>query len=58
MEANKTSPWSLIVVSLVSIGMTVLSLIAASLDKPVMPLGTAESGAVETLRSLVSRWYC
>jgi hypothetical protein len=57
MEANRTGPWPLIVVPLVSIGIMLLCLIAAYLDKPVIPVENAESGD-DTMLSLVTRWYC
>jgi hypothetical protein len=57
MEANSTSPWPLIVVPLVSIGIMLLCLIPAYLDKPVIPVGNAESGT-DTVLWLVTRWYC
>jgi hypothetical protein len=51
MEANRTSPWPLIVVPFVSVGTMILGLIAASLDKPARTVA-------ETLLSLATRWYC
>jgi hypothetical protein len=57
IQANRIIPWPLIVVPLVSFGMIALGLITASLDKPVMPVENAESGA-EILFSLMMRWYC
>jgi hypothetical protein len=57
MEANRPSAWPWIAASVVSIGIMVLGLIAAYLDKPSRIVGNADGGA-DTLLSLVLCWYC
>jgi hypothetical protein len=45
MQGNRTSLWPFIALSVVSIGIIVLGLIAVSLDNSVKPLENAQSGA-------------